>query len=42
MSACGDEMIDLPQHPGRRPALDKANAVISMLLAGHFPLGSIP
>lgn len=46
MAAYRDAMIE--QHPGhgrtatQRQQLEHVNAIISVVLAGHFPLGSVP
>lgn len=37
-----DHICTEPPGPVRRRRLDQVNAVLSMVLAGHFPLGPVP
>lgn len=42
VAAFRDHISAEPPSPARRQRLDHVNAVMSMVLAGHFPLGPIP
>ena len=42
VAALRDQVCAEPPGPTRRTRLDHVNAVLSMVLAGHFPLGPVP
>ena len=42
LCAIRDALLDQAPSDGRRRQLDHVNAVISVVLAGHFPLGAVP
>ena len=42
VAALRDQVATEPPGPGRRGRLNHVNAVLAMVLAGHFPSGPVP